>query len=159
MERGKSDSVQESSYFTEKLGFNNRWIFVLLFIELLIYGFVILSRFISGLSVFQLPVSFIGTTSIALIVVLTTLLFFKLKLQVTVTEEGIRYRMMPFERKGHLVKPEEIEKYFIKRAGKKRKSPAQKTGLFVALKTGKKLFIQTKHPKQFIKAVHRLMEV
>jgi len=105
VERGKSDFTQESTYFIEKLGFKNRWIFVILFIELLIYGFVIASRFIGGLSVFHLPVSFIGTTSITMIVVLTTLLFFKLKLQVTVKKEGIRYRMMPFERKGHLVKP------------------------------------------------------
>jgi biopolymer transport protein ExbD len=145
-------------YFVEELGFGKKGIVLMLIAEVIIYILIVSSRFIEPFRYITIPVSFIGVSLILLIFLLSTSLLFFIKLKTTVESGGIRYRMKPFERKGHLVEVKNIEKYYIKRKSHGKDKKRYKTGLYLELKNGKKLFIETKKHKDLIKAVNRLME-
>ncbi len=130
----------------------------MLIIEVVIYVFIIFSRFVEPLKYITIPVSFTGVSLILLIFLLSTSLLFFIKLKTTVETEGIRYRMKPFERKGHLTEKAAIERFYIKRKSRGKNKKRYKTGLYLELKSGKKLFIETKKPKEMIKAVNALMQ-
>ncbi len=152
------DKTKKNVYFEEELGFRKKWIIFILIIEVSIYTLLIISRYIDGLRNIHIPVSFIGVSLITIVFIASTLLFFQIKLRITVEKKGIRYRMKPFERKGHFIATGEIEKYYIKRKQNKKKSESYKTGLFIRTKSGQKLFLQTEIPESLIKAVHSIME-
>ncbi len=145
-------------FFAEELGFGKKAIVIMLVAEIVVYLLIVLSRFVEPFRYLQVPVSFIGLTLILLIFVSSTSLLFFIKLRTTVEPEGIRYRMKPFEKNGHLVKSENVKRYYIKRKSRKKSKNTYKTGLFLELKNGKKLFIETKKGKEMIKAVNGIME-
>jgi len=165
----KSKNTVQKVYFSEEQGFGKKTIIIALSIELLLFTLFVSIRFVEGLKEISTQVSFIGLSLITLIFIFPTMLLFKIKLVSTVSWDGICYRMKPFERKGHWIKPEEIDKYFIKRAGKPKEKievsqnnrqidKRIKTGLQLQLKNKKRLFIETHQSDNFIRAVHRMME-
>ncbi len=144
--------------YSESVVFPRRFVIVTVILETLIYLFIIASRFIDGLKQIHIPISFIGVSLIYLIFLIFTLLLLFVKVKTTVEKEGVRYRMLPVERKGHLIPKTEIEKYFIKNVSKRKSGKKDNNVLFLRLTSGKKVVLQTRRPKKLIQAVHAMME-
>ena len=145
-------------FYSESVIFPRKIVFITIAIETLLYLFIVASRFIDGLKQIHIPISFIGVSLIYLIFLTFTLLLLMIKVKTTVEESGVRYRMLPVERKGHLIPKTEIEKYFIKNVRKEKQGRKKNNALFLRLTSGKKVILQTRHPKKLIQAVHAMME-
>lgn len=157
--------MKEEVLFTEKQKFRQTWLWITFFIinTFFISGFII--QVIGNGKFGNNPMQNSELVTLTIGLIILTLLFWFIKLETKITKEGIYVRFFPFHLKFKHYKYIDIEKLFLRQysaifeyggwglrlrifGNEKAFTISGNKGLQLYLKTGKKVLIGTRKPKE-----------
>ena len=158
--------------FSESQRFKQLWVWAILLgvNGLLLYG--VITQVFIGKTFGTKPMGDTGLILVMLFTILLTLSFVFLRLDTTISKDGIRYRFMPFQRKFRLVSWDLISKSYVRQYkpikefggwGLRTSSSAGNAyniagnkGLQLVYHNGKKFLIGTQKPEEMDDALKKL---
>ena len=161
------------AYFNEIQRFRQWWVYLVIVLSIASWGYALIASINSPDTEKAMPdLSLILTGLIPLLLVL---LLVYLNLYTRIRNDGIYFRFKPLQWKEKHIKPEEIERYEIRkyrpmieyggwgiRQGGKKYGKAYNVsgnvGLQLYLKNGKRILIGTQKPREIEKAMQVMME-
>ncbi len=142
-------------YFTETQNIQHFWIRLALLFEIIVFSGIIYRQLIMGKPFVSYPVTDSGLIILSLLMIIPVVVLFFIKIKITVSREGVCYKMVPAGLFQYRVARQQLKSFSIetKNAGKSNEA----SGLKLKLKNEKSLFLPSKKPKQMFQAVQKMM--
>jgi len=156
-----------SEYFTETQRFRQLWVWALLLVLGLLFGWAIIQQIILGIPWGNNPASDTGLILFSLIPFGIVALFLMAKLETRIDRRGVSYRFFPVHRKWREIEWEMISRAYVRQykpisefggygirfgiKGIRAYNVSGNRGLQLELKDGKKLLIGTRKPEELAK--------
>lgn len=159
-------------YYKEEQHFNQWWIWLILIAVSGLWLWQLVQQIIMGIPFGTNPAPDLVVILMGIFPVAIIFLFRWMVLETIIDETGIHYRFRPFQRKPRSIKPDEIDKYEVKkynpikdyggwgiRYGLKGKAYNVRgnRGVLFEMKNGKKFLLGTQDPENIRSAMNKLM--
>ncbi len=143
----------ETVYFTETQTLHHFWIRLILLFEIIFFATILYRQLILGKLFGPWPVTNTGLVVLSLLFILPVAMLLFLKIQTTVTDREIRYKMVPFGLFRYHIPKSRLKSFSIKT--EKKGSPRQVRGIQLTQSNGKQLFLPSKNPEKLLRALQQ----
>ncbi len=145
----------KTMYFTETQNIQHFWIRLVLLFEIIVFSGIIYRQLIMGKSLGSHPVTNSGLIILSLLLVIPVVILFFVKIKITVSREGVCYKMVPMGLFEYKITRQQLKNFSIETKNNNKSN--ETTGLKLELKNEKNLFLPSKKPKQMLQAVQKMM--
>ena len=142
-------------YFTETQSIQHFWIRLVLLFEIIVFSGIIYRQLIMGKPFGPHPVTDSGLIILSLLLIIPVVILFFIKIKITVSREGVCYKMVPMGLFKYKITRQQLKSFSIETKNNNKSN--ETTGLKLELKNEKNLFLPSKKPKQIFQAVQKMM--
>lgn len=143
-------------YFTENQGVRHFWIRLVLLVETILFSGIIYRQLILGKPFGPYPVTDSGLVVLSLLFVIPVAVLFFVKVKISVSRDGICYKMVPMGLFKYKISREQLKNFSLET--KNKNGNVKTNGLKLILKNDKSLFLPSRKPKSLLQAVERMVK-